>query len=101
MPLTVYPNPNAGKFYIELNSPKSTTTSVELFNVSGELVHKCVIEWNKTKLIDLEHAQPGNYTLRLKNNKVDIRQQVLIENSNPPQEHSTMVSIEIEVPSLN
>jgi len=100
MPLTVYPNPNAGKFYVELKTSKCKSQIIELFDSSGKLVYSGMIEWNKTLLINLDQAESGNYTLLMKNDKFEFRQQIIIQNPNFPKE-VVRAKIEIEIPSLN
>jgi Secretion system C-terminal sorting domain len=101
MPLTVYPNPNPGKFYVELDSTRSNSQSVELFDSSDKLVYSGIIKSNKTNLIELKEVKSGNYSLCLKKGKLELRQQISILKPDESAAQSNVVNVEIETPSLN
>ncbi|MDX2359410.1 MAG: hypothetical protein QNK23_01295 [Crocinitomicaceae bacterium] len=101
MPLTVYPNPNPGKFYVELDDSDSDLQSVELFDSSDCLVYEGVIEPNKTNLIELKEIKSGDYNLYLKKRKLELRHQVSIVKPDECRALSNHVNVEIKIPSLN
>lgn len=101
MPLTVYPNPNAGKFYVELKTSKCKSQKIELFDSSGQSIYEGKIEWNKTLLIDLKNIKSGDYVLFMENNQIEYRQQIIIQNPNYEKSKSVRADFDIEIPSLN
>ncbi|MDO5969236.1 GEVED domain-containing protein [Flavivirga aquimarina] len=63
--LIVHPNPNNGKFNINLNGSLSRDIIVEIFTVRGELIYKSVFEatGDLDESIDLNNIQSGIYIL--------------------------------------
>ena len=61
--ITVYPNPSSGKFTI---SSKSAISSVEVYNLLGELVYSdCKFSGQKSIELDLSNRSKGVYVIRI------------------------------------
>lgn len=58
----VYPNPNSGKFVVELNKLDKIET-LTITNVMGQVVHQQAID-NKRTEINLQRLSPGVYIIR-------------------------------------
>lgn len=101
MSLIIYPNPNTGKFYIELKSSKCKPQKIVLFNSASELVFSGELEWGKNLLIDLIGVQSEIYTLFMKNDQLEFRYEVIIRNPSEPIEASVKANIDIEFNSLD
>ncbi len=93
MELIIYPNPNAGKFYIELSGSKSQSQSIELFNSSGELVCNASLDQDKTKLIDLTGIESGDYALNLKCDRFEMQKKITIQNPNDTVDSTSTVKL--------
>ena len=61
--MNVYPNPNNGNFTIKSDLNEKGT--LELFNMSGQLVHTQEIENLSEKMIEVKNLTPGVYTLTI------------------------------------
>lgn len=59
----VYPNPSDGRFLVS-NLPLNSTYILEVFNYTGQLVHKRLIA-DTSQWIDLGHFPAGYYSVRL------------------------------------
>ncbi|HXB11737.1 MAG TPA: choice-of-anchor tandem repeat GloVer-containing protein [Bacteroidia bacterium] len=62
--ISVYPNPNSGKFHIEL-SVVSAQSTVEIYNMLGEKIYSTLLTATNT-LIDLNTRVTGIYLFRIK-----------------------------------
>lgn len=61
--MNVYPNPNNGNFTIKSDLNEKGT--LELFNMSGQLVYTQEIENLSEKMIEVKNLTPGVYTLTI------------------------------------
>ncbi len=77
--LHVYPNPSAGKFYMDTEA--NTITDVVLYNILGEAVHSASItESGGSTAIDVSHVAAGVYLLRAMNkNKIVAQTKIIVE----------------------
>ncbi|MCK4677801.1 MAG: T9SS type A sorting domain-containing protein, partial [Bacteroidales bacterium] len=70
--IALYPNPNDGKFYLEIDRFNDNLT-IEVLNIQGQLIQKRLIEYfgNKTfsGQIDISGYPDGIYLVRLYNNR--------------------------------
>ncbi|MDX2361600.1 MAG: FG-GAP-like repeat-containing protein [Crocinitomicaceae bacterium] len=79
MSILVYPNPNEGKFYLEVKGTNNEMFSVEMLNNLGQVVYSDQIMTNDTKLIELADKAPGIYTIRIGNENTETRKKVVIQ----------------------
>ena len=79
MSLLIYPNPNSGKFYIELSGTTFGEYTVELFNSMGQIIYSGQMQMNNTHLIELNNTTPGMYTVRVGNEHTETRQRIVVE----------------------
>ncbi|MCS6904582.1 MAG: fibronectin type III domain-containing protein [Bacteroidia bacterium] len=66
---SVYPNPNKGKFELNLSTSRAGNAYLQLIDVNGEEVYNesfVVTEGDNIKLMNMEGLAPGVYTLILK-----------------------------------
>ena len=96
MQLIVYPNPNAGKFYLELEGSKSESQIIELHNSSGEIVHQSKLERDKSNLVDLTGIDSGNYSLHLICDRFEIQKKICIQNPNDAPSNAVLLARETE-----
>lgn len=78
----VYPNPNHGKFEIELNSMKNQEVQLEVYDLLGARVYSEVLSipiGSYLKSIDLSTYPSQTYLLSLKTSESKIVQRVIIE----------------------
>ena len=61
--MNVYPNPNNGQFTIKSDVNEKGT--LELFNLSGQLVYTQEIDNLTEKTIEVKNLAPGVYTLTI------------------------------------
>jgi Secretion system C-terminal sorting domain len=101
MQLIVYPNPNAGKFYIELSGSKAKSQEIELFNSSGDLVCNTRLDHDITKLIDLTGIESGDYSLNLTSDRFEIHTKITIKNSNDIADNSSILELALNSFSSN
>lgn len=73
----IYPNPSKGKFMVQLNDYTSKT-EIEVYNISGQIVHSEYISSNKT-YIDLKGVQKGIYLIKVKNNLKSFNKRIVID----------------------
>ena len=65
--VTLYPNPNSGKFNLEITNYESgVTNTLEVYNVLGEQVYSAKVTDENTQ-IDLSNKASGVYMYRLIN----------------------------------
>ena len=64
--INVYPNPSKGLYNIQWSENISSQTNLEVFDMTGRLVHNEIIE-NNTSQLNLEHLMNGNYFLKFTN----------------------------------
>ncbi len=71
--LIIYPNPNSGKFIIELND----NMVVSLYNTIGSLVYKKNMLAGKN-IIDIENLHSGTYLIKAQNEQLIIENKILL-----------------------
>ena len=78
MHISVYPNPNAGVFTLEINGPKEDF-NLEIMNVNGQLIQSEQINTDKfSKQYDLSNLSGGIYYIRLINEDMTKTQKLII-----------------------
>jgi hypothetical protein len=69
----VFPNPNNGAFYIELNQTFASPVWAELYDVQGKLCARQLIDnTHYTTPIRFEQVNASIYTLKLSTNKINL-----------------------------
>ncbi len=66
--VNIYPNPNNGRFDLELNSNQYGKISIKIFNISGQEIYSKNINKNSNQLIEninLSYFKSGIYQLRI------------------------------------
>lgn len=79
--IDVFPNPNDGIFYVNIESEEAENFQLELFDMNGRRLNDFIIE-NKnntvTEVFDVQHLSQGVYFLKVKtDNGVSIRKVVV------------------------
>ncbi len=66
----VFPNPNNGRFNIQIQTSQSEDININISNLLGQIVYseKVSITNSLNKWLDLSHLKKGIYSVRLKNN---------------------------------
>ncbi|MFW6019117.1 MAG: T9SS type A sorting domain-containing protein, partial [Bacteroidales bacterium] len=78
MQISVYPNPNAGIFTLEINGPKEDF-NLEIMNVKGQLIQSEQINANEfSKQYDFSNLSGGIYYIRLINEDMTKTQKLII-----------------------
>ncbi len=75
--LKVYPNPTSGLFSIEYMQNKKAT--INIYNISGQLIHSETLAGNTTKQIDLSNYSKGVYLIKIYNAEMIEIQKLVIE----------------------
>jgi hypothetical protein len=81
--LSVYPNPSASGFVIELKTDKTSQVQIDIYNMAGMKI-ECIIRSERVNpgehifRIDAENMEPGIYMARLILNNNDIKTVKLI-----------------------
>jgi len=73
--ITVFPNPNNGKFTIKIDGAEKATHIV-IYNLLGAIVHQDII--NSEKTIEIANVQRGIYFLKTLNTNELLFQKILI-----------------------
>ena len=69
--IIIYPNPTSDQLFINLSNYSNTT--VEIFNIQGQLCHSQTLESDNTE-INIAHLQNGLYLVKIKSQaKVEVR----------------------------
>lgn len=79
--MNIYPNPNEGKFTLELNKTKKGKATVSISDTNGKEVFSSIINTNgvsKTP-VDLSGLAAGTYVTTVKQGKQVISQKILID----------------------
>jgi PKD repeat protein len=79
--LSVYPNPNNGKFTLEFNSDVKDNYSIKITNAVGQLVHEEKLEGfvsQYSKSIDVTAYGKGMYMLSITNSRKETLRKVLV-----------------------
>lgn len=79
--LTVYPNPNSGRFIVEIDLDVVSKMTVELNNVLGQRVYKESLRAQKhwKKAFNLESYVKGIYLLRITTDQGIIQRKIIIQ----------------------
>ena len=101
MSIIVYPNPNVGKFYVELNKVKTGIQTVELYNVEGDLIYNGEMNADKAKMIELESSHSGSLTLHVRCEKFEYHQTVIVKDSKTIELESFSEKIGLKNPNQN
>ena len=69
--LSVYPNPNSGKFTVSINNPEATDMTIELVNISGQVVYRNEVKaaYSYNEDVDASTFAKGVYYLKVNNGK--------------------------------
>jgi len=81
---SVYPNPviKNGQVQLQLQNLEKGSYALTMFNTSGQMVIKQVIEHNggnSVQIISLENIAAGVYTILAKNKKIQFAKKIIIE----------------------
>jgi len=74
----VYPNPNDGKFIVEVNNLQFTIYNLQLFNLLGKIVYQQALN-KKQEIIHLEHLTKGIYFLKLQTEEHIYHKKIIIQ----------------------
>ncbi len=74
--LSIYPNPNNGKFFVQLGTEFKINTKIEVFNVMGMRVFEALAQEYKTE-IDLSSQKQGIYFVRVVDGDNIITQKIM------------------------
>ncbi len=74
--LSIYPNPNKGKFFVQLGSDFNTNTKIEVYNVMGKRVYETLASNSKTE-IDLSDLDQGIYFIRVMDGETILTQKII------------------------
>ncbi|MCF8298812.1 MAG: T9SS type A sorting domain-containing protein, partial [Saprospiraceae bacterium] len=75
--LKIYPNPTSGFVSIEYNQRKKAT--INIFNISGQLIHSEILSGNTTKQLDLSNFSKGVYLIKISNDEMIETQKLVVE----------------------
>lgn len=79
--MVVYPNPNTGRFTIDVSVPKSGNLEIRIFNATGiQIMHEKVmqIEERYSKQYDLGEYPDGLYFLQLKGEGISFSKKIIL-----------------------
>lgn len=76
--VNVYPNPNDGKFWLELNGMTSETIIVEVTNMLGQIITSREISDAGKHEFDLGMVERGVYNLRFSSNSGIVLKQIVV-----------------------
>ena len=71
--IKVYPNPGSGHFFVSLDKAKYPESSVEVFNLAGQLIYQSELISNLTE-ITLDEQARGIYFYRILSAKTILTQ---------------------------
>jgi hypothetical protein len=78
--IALYPNPNLGSFFLQINTAIQTELHLQIFNVMGELIYQENISTNQNNPIFLEQISSGVYFIKLLNqNKDEYNTKLIIQ----------------------
>lgn len=78
IPIKIYPNPNKGNFFVQLNSALRANTHIEVYNVMGKKVFEAIVNQQKTE-IDLRAMKNGVYFIRILDGENTVTQKIVIQ----------------------
>ena len=74
----IHPNPAADRIYIELENSKYLSNHIEIYNLSGKLVHSEIRPGNHLSLSAEKWGSPGLYIVRVRNDEFSGQQKIII-----------------------
>lgn len=80
--VSVFPNPNQGRFNVELNSGVSGEMKLQVTTITGQVVFEKIIEnltGNLTEMIDLSTQPKGTYQLTIRSESAEWKQKITIQ----------------------
>jgi extracellular elastinolytic metalloproteinase len=77
--ISIYPNPAASRLYIDFQHEIASETQIELFEISGKVLHSETLKPNSTSnhSIDLTSFEAGIYLIRISNNEYNATQKII------------------------
>lgn len=79
MSILTYPNPNAGKFYVEISGSTSEVFAFEMCNNLGQIVYSGEMEAKSTHLVEVTGIAAGIYTIRIGNENKESHKRIIIK----------------------
>ncbi len=76
--ISIYPNPSNGLFTIEKQNCEFVESNLEIYNLSGQIVHSQVLSGESVS-IDLNYIPAGIYLVRITDNRNIINQKIIIQ----------------------
>jgi hypothetical protein len=76
---SIYPNPNNGKFVIQMNDELIDNANFELFDAMGNLVYSKVLTNTNKHDISLKNVAYGVYTVRITSSNNSTTQKLVIQ----------------------
>lgn len=76
--VTVYPNPNDGKFWLKLDGSTSELTGIEVHNMAGQLVWFGRVSGKNEYEIDLGSIETGVYILTVRLNQAKLHKRIVV-----------------------
>jgi hypothetical protein len=78
--ISISPNPSNGLMQLDLSDlPTSETLTIQLFNLSGQLVKTNATSGNQIITLDYSNLPKGMYVLRLNNETIQVQRKVVIQ----------------------
>jgi hypothetical protein len=79
--LSVYPNPTSGKFNVSISNTEATDMTLELVNISGQVVYRNEVKaaYSYNEEIDASQFAKGVYYLKVNNGKEVKVEKVVVE----------------------
>ena len=74
----IYPNPNNGRFIVQLDENSPDENSLELFDIFGTSKYRCKLESLNSNEIELKYLPSGSYTMKIINGKNVINRRLVI-----------------------
>lgn len=75
--MTIYPNPNNGTFYVDVESPINGT--IEIMTLQNQIIFELEITCAETLYkIALKQYSKGPYIVKIKNSDLEEQQQITI-----------------------
>jgi hypothetical protein len=78
--IKVYPNPSNGIISFDFEPNEVWPIEIVIYDITGYLVYKNVIEPKEPTMIDIRHLASGTYFLRLKKDDLTIHEEKIILN---------------------
>jgi hypothetical protein len=79
--LSVYPNPTNGKFTVSINNPEAANMTLELVNISGQVVYRNEVKgaYSYNEDIDASSFAKGVYYLKVNDGKAVKVEKVVVQ----------------------